>query len=115
MTTDATKLISDILKDCEPNETEKNRLNKIAFKIKDQISTFVLHNEKYSFVKEVVFGGSFPRGTWLKNETDVDIFMKFSTKIDLEGFENYGKEIGLQSLKDFSPYLRYADHPYVEA
>ena len=58
MANDVTKLISDILNDCEPSETEKNRLNKIAFKIKDQISTFVLNNEKYSFVKEVVFGGS---------------------------------------------------------
>jgi tRNA nucleotidyltransferase (CCA-adding enzyme) len=115
MTSDVTKLIADILNDCEPSETEKNRLNKIAFKIKDQISTFVLNNEKYSFVKEVVLGGSFAKGTWLKNETDVDIFMKFSTQLDLKDFENYGKEIGLQSLKDFSPYLRYADHPYVEA
>jgi tRNA nucleotidyltransferase (CCA-adding enzyme) len=115
MTNDVNKLISDILDDCEPSETEKNRLNKIAFKIKDQISTFVLNNEKYSFVKEVVFGGSFAKGTWLKNETDIDIFMKFSTQMDLKDFENYGKEIGLQSLKDFSPYLRYADHPYVEA
>jgi tRNA nucleotidyltransferase (CCA-adding enzyme) len=115
MTNDLNKLISDILDDCEPSETEKNRLNKIAFRIKDQISTFVLNHEKYSFVKEVVFGGSFAKGTWLKNETDIDIFMKFSTQMDLNDFENYGKEIGLQSLKDFSPYLRYADHPYVEA
>ena len=115
MPNDVNKLMADFLNDCEPSETEKNRLNKIAFKIKDQISTFVSNNEKYSFVKEVVFGGSFAKGTWLKNETDVDIFMKFSTHIDLEDFENYGKEIGLQSLKDFSPYLRYADHPYVEA
>ena len=115
MTNDVNKLISDILDDCEPSEAEKNRLNKIAFRIKDQISTFVLNHEKYSFVKEVVFGGSFAKGTWLKNETDIDIFMKFSTQMDLNDFENYGKEIGLQSLKDFSPYLRYADHPYVEA
>ena len=115
MTNDVNKLISDILDDCEPSDIEKNRLNKIAFRIKDQISTFVLNHEKYSFVKEVVFGGSFAKGTWLKNETDIDIFMKFSTQMDLNDFENYGKAIGLQSLKDFSPYLRYADHPYVEA
>ena len=46
---------------------------------------------------------------------DIDIFVKFNNQTSLEDFENYGKEIGLQSLKNFSPYLRYADHPYVEA
>lgn len=80
MPDDVNKLIASILDGCEPSEIEKNRLSKIAFKIKDQISAFILNNEKYSFVKEVVFGGSFAKGTWLKNETDVDIFMKFSTK-----------------------------------
>ena len=97
------------------HESETILLNNIAYKIKDQITNFVSNSDKNSFVTDVVFGGSFAKGTWLKNEADIDIFVKFDNQTSLKDFEKYGKEIGLKSLKDFSPYLRYADHPYVEA
>ena len=109
------KLIDKLLDECTPTESEILHLNNIANKVKDLIANFVLDNPDYPFVKDVVFGGSFAKGTWLKNEADVDIFVKFDDQMDVRDFENYGKRIGLQSLKDFSPYLRYADHPYVEA
>ncbi|MDQ6723822.1 MAG: CCA tRNA nucleotidyltransferase [Thermoproteota archaeon] len=112
---DIHKLNDKFLNNCIPTESDKIKLNNIAYGIKDRITNFVSSNDKYSFVSDVVFGGSFAKGTWLKNETDIDIFVKFNDQIDLKDFENYGKEIGLRSLNDFSPYLRYADHPYVEA
>ncbi|MEJ7641786.1 MAG: CCA tRNA nucleotidyltransferase, partial [Candidatus Nitrosocosmicus sp.] len=108
-------LIDEILDDCTPTDSEIIHLNNIANKVKDLITNFVSDRDNYGFVKDVVFGGSFAKGTWLKKETDIDIFVKFDSQTDIKDFENYGKEIGLQSLKDFSPYLRYADHPYVEA
>lgn len=109
------KLIDEILDDCTPTDSEKIHLNNVAKKVKDFITNFVSDGDNYGFVKDVVFGGSFAKGTWLKKETDIDIFVKFDSQMDVKDFENYGKEIGLKSLKDFSPYLRYADHPYVEA
>ena len=30
-------------------------------------------------------------------------------------FEKISKKIGLESLKKYSPYVRYSEHPYVEA
>src|SRR5919112_738985 len=115
MYNDIEKVINRFLDSCIPIGREINFLNKIAFTIKNQIKNFILNDKKYSFVTDVVFGGSFAKGTWLKNETDIDIFVKFDSQIDFVDFENYGKEIGLKSLRTFSPYLRYADHPYVEA
>jgi tRNA nucleotidyltransferase (CCA-adding enzyme) len=113
---DLHKLIDKVVNNCIPTESEKIHLNNIAYNIKERITNLISNNDKeYPFVTDVVFGGSFAKGTWLKNKTDIDIFVKFNNQIDLESFENYGKEIGLKSLKDFSPYLRFADHPYVEA
>ncbi len=109
------KLIDEIADDCIPTDSEKIHLNNVANKVKDLITNFVSDKDDYSFVKDVVFGGSFAKGTWLKKETDIDIFVKFDSQLDIRDFEKYGKEIGLRSLKGFSPYLRYADHPYVEA
>ncbi|HEX5519474.1 MAG TPA: CCA tRNA nucleotidyltransferase [Candidatus Nitrosocosmicus sp.] len=114
MNDDLVKLIDNVIDNCTPSKSEQLRLENIAISVKDQIENFISNN-KYSFVTDVVFGGSFAKGTWLKNETDIDIFVKFDSQIDFVDFENYGKEIGLKSLRTFSPYLRYADHPYVEA
>ncbi|MDQ3971146.1 MAG: nucleotidyltransferase domain-containing protein, partial [Thermoproteota archaeon] len=93
------KLIDEIADDCIPTDSEKIHLNNVANKVKDLITNFVSDKDGYSFVKDVVFGGSFAKGTWLKKETDIDIFVKFDSQMDIKDFENYGKEIGLQSLK----------------
>lgn len=109
------QLISDELIDCKPTYEEENALTTVANRIKKIIENYIYDKKLNSIVKDVVFGGSFAKGTWLKNETDIDIFIKFDQSVDLIDFENVGKNIGLESLKDFSPYLRYSNHPYVEA
>jgi tRNA nucleotidyltransferase (CCA-adding enzyme) len=45
----------------------------------------------------------------------VDIFIKFEKSTSEEKFENISKKIGFESLKKYSPYVRYSEHPYVEA
>jgi len=61
------------------------------------------------------FGGSFAKGTWLSKDADVDIFIKFKKNVSEEKFEKISKKIGFDSLKKYSPYVRYSQHPYVEA
>lgn len=59
--------------------------------------------------------GSFAKGTWLPDKADVDIFIKFQTSVSEKEFSDLGKEIGFAALRDFKPYIRYAQHPFVEA
>ena len=66
-------------------------------------------------VAGVVFGGSFAKGTWLRGDADVDIFIKIKQDVDEKSFEELGVEMGKKALKKYSPQLRYSDHPYVEA
>jgi len=61
------------------------------------------------------FGGSFAKGTWLSQDADVDIFIRFKKSTSEEKFEKISKKIGFESLKKYSPYVRYSEHPYVEA
>ena len=35
----------------------------------------------------VVYGGSFAKGTWLRGDADVDIFVKVRQSVDEERFE----------------------------
>ncbi|TVP40526.1 CCA tRNA nucleotidyltransferase [Candidatus Nitrosocosmicus arcticus] len=109
------KLIEGILKECTPTSEEEINLHAMANKVKNKLESCVSEYKLGSKIKEIVFGGSFAKGTWLKNEADIDIFIKFKNEVDYGHFEDYGKLIGMQALKEYSPYLRYADHPYVEA
>jgi tRNA nucleotidyltransferase (CCA-adding enzyme) len=70
---------------------------------------------KFPNVVGVEIGGSYAKGTWLQGEVDLDIFVKLKKDTDEKTFESVGKKIGFDALKKFKPYVRYSDHPYVEA
>lgn len=70
---------------------------------------------KYQQIVGVEFGGSYSKGTWLSDRADIDIFIKFEKSVSEEKFVELARKIGFSSLKRFNPYVRYSDHPYVEA
>ena len=110
MTAISNTIISKAMQLCQPSPSEIKKLTMVACKVKNLVT-------KYSSPKivEIVFGGSFAKGTWLKNDADIDIFVKLDASINNEEFEQLGKQIGLESLKMYKTRLRYSDHPYVEA
>ena len=55
------------------------------------------------------------KGTWLSKGADVDIFIKFKKSTSEKKFGEVSKKIGYTALKKFKPYVRYSEHPYVEA
>jgi tRNA nucleotidyltransferase (CCA-adding enzyme) len=107
---DYSSIIAQALDQCEPSLEDVKYLTKIAIETKALVSGY-----RSPKVVDVVLGGSFAKGTWLKDEVDIDIFVKIDDSVSDKEFEQLGKEIGLQSLKGYKTYLRYSDHPYVEA
>ena len=103
-------IISLALKECQPSAEDVEKLTKIAIETKSVVSCYISPK-----VVDVVFGGSFAKGTWLKDEVDIDIFIKIDNSVNDKEFGQLGEQVGLQSLKGYNPYLRYSDHPYVEA
>lgn len=95
---------------CKPSCVEANRLKKVAEKTLRLVKSY--NSPK---IVEIVFGGSFAKGTWLKGHADIDIFVKIAACTSLEEFEDLGKRIGLTSLRQYRPNIRYSSHPYVEA
>ncbi len=106
------QIISKVAKTVIPSqiiEKSKKGIAELAYKL--------VENEiaKYPEVMGLEFGGSFAKDTWLSKDADVDIFIKFKKSTSEEKFENISKKIGFESLKKYSPYVRYSEHPYVEA
>ena len=106
------ELISKIQKSVVPTKTiekSKSKIADLAFKLVENEIT------KYPEVLELEFGGSYAKGTWLSKDADIDIFVKFKKNTSEEKFEQISKKIGFDALKSYSPYVRYSEHPYVEA
>ncbi|MHA7646300.1 CCA tRNA nucleotidyltransferase [Nitrosopumilus sp. S4] len=106
------KIISKIEKLVVPStslEKDKQETAELAFNlVKNEI-------KKFSEVIGIEFGGSYAKGTWLKQDADVDIFVRFKKSVSDDKFEKISRKIGFESLKKYSPYVRYSEHPYVEA
>jgi tRNA nucleotidyltransferase (CCA-adding enzyme) len=95
---------------CEPTATEAKRITAVAQEAKRRVE-----EKAGAEVTDIVYGGSFAKGTWLRGDADVDIFVKVKTSVDEETFEKLGVELGMSALKKYRAHLRYSDHPYVEA
>lgn len=106
------QIISKIAKTTIPSNAIQKSKKKIADKVYKLVEKEI---QKYSEVVELEFGGSYAKDTWLSKNADIDIFIKFKKDISEEKLESISKKIGFESLKKYSPYVRYSQHPYVEA
>jgi tRNA nucleotidyltransferase (CCA-adding enzyme) len=106
------KVLEQARKISTPTEKEQEKIKKIS---EVALQLVKQQAEKFSEVTGVEIGGSYAKGTWLSGEVDLDIFVKLRKDIDEKTFESIGKTIGFNSLKKFKPYVRYSEHPYVEA
>ena len=95
-----------------PPKKLENDISKVAKFTFDLVRKEV---SKFPEIMEVEFGGSYAKGTWFTDKADVDIFIKFNKSTSEKKFTEIAKKIGFNSLKKYNPYVRYSDHPYVEA
>jgi tRNA nucleotidyltransferase (CCA-adding enzyme) len=110
------KMKSDVLKKAKeiaiPNYRQRKKVDKIAGQVFSLVND---EAEKQKSVVSVHFGGSYAKETWTSEKIDIDIFVKFKTATTEKNFEKIGRKIGFDALKKFKPYVRYSEHPFVEA
>ncbi len=92
-----------------PSSSKQNMLEKISKEIQNEIMNF-----QDKRILKVIVGGSFAKGTWLEDDTDIDFFVMIDPTVERKEFEELGKSVGFSALKKYAPYLRYSEHPYVE-
>jgi tRNA nucleotidyltransferase (CCA-adding enzyme) len=110
MTSIIRSVTSQALRYLQPSAIENEKLTRIAHKVME-----LVRNYPSPPITDVVSGGSFAKGTWIKGDADLDVFVKIDPSVDKVEFERLGMAIGLQSLKKYKTRLRYSEHPYVEA
>ncbi len=102
------KIKQKVLKEVEPSEKEKNELMELFKKIQDYVEG--------NFNLECRLMGSVAKNTFLKDNTDLDIFILFSKKTNREYLEKKGLEIGKAVFNHFKGIyeIDYAEHPYTK-
>ena len=83
-----------------------------AQQLYEKISGFIQRKEGL----ETHFAGSAGRGTCMKNDKDVDVFILFPEGTEREELEEKGLEIGEKVFKEFGGeyHVDYAEHPYTK-
>jgi len=102
-------VIQQAVESSAPSKSKQVKLEKISKEIQKEIANF-----KDNRISRVLVGGSFAKGTWLENDTDIDFFVMIEPSVERNEFEELGKAIGYHALRKYKPYLRYSEHPYVE-
>ena len=106
------KIARQVSKTAVPSKSQiksKDLIAKTAFKLVEE------ETKKFPEVLGIEYGGSYAKGTWLPKDADIDIFIKFKKSTSEEKFEKISRRVGFEALRKFSPYVRYSEHPYVEA
>lgn len=113
---DQSKVLKQILAEARrivaPSENEKAKLRTVTNKVLDLVRNAA---SKEGLDLTVQLGGSYAKDTWLPGANDIDVFLKFPPKVDRKRFEQLSIKIGLKSMRQYKPSLRYSEHPYVEA
>ncbi len=114
------------------SESEKKRLSSVIKRVLDDVkpSDKDIANAKFAINEmmgrlkrhspskvEIILAGSVARGTHIRGNSDIDIFLLFPRNLEGSYIEKKGLEIGknvVDSKKGESYIVKYAEHPYTK-
>lgn len=104
---DIDKIVVDVLKKIKPDEKEELHIKEFLRNLGRIAKT--ISGLDHAFV------GSTGKGTWLRNDHDIDLFILFPKDTSREDLESRGLEIGKKIAKQLKSrfQIKYAEHPYV--
>lgn len=112
LSTRTREIISKAISLAEPTSDQATKGDQITTRLLLKIRRLAHKHKRHP---KVFLGGSFAKGTWLRDSPEIDIFLLFPREIDAKELEREGLLLAKQSLLGQKPRLRFAQHPYVEA
>jgi tRNA nucleotidyltransferase (CCA-adding enzyme) len=97
-----------VLEKYYPEEEEKKEQGELF----NEISEYIREEEGLN----TFFAGSSGRGTFMKGDKDIDVFVLFPEDVEREELEQRGLEIGEKVFEEFDGEyeVEYAEHPYTK-
>jgi tRNA nucleotidyltransferase (CCA-adding enzyme) len=102
----------EILKKITPTQADRAKITALAKELQQK----VLHACKQQGVNATVrVEGSVAKDTWLREEPEIDIFMRLPTTIPRRDLGEISLKIARKATKGGRQVERFAEHPYLEA
>jgi len=102
-------VLKKVLKEVTPRKSDLRRLGGASEKIIKQVERSC---KKLGVKAKAVLVGSAARGTWLKDERDIDVFIMFPENLMREELEVQGMAVA-RDVAGKRGRERFAEHPYV--
>jgi tRNA nucleotidyltransferase (CCA-adding enzyme) len=98
-----------VLDRIRPTDGERRRLSEVSKEIIKKIEERAGRMDKRIYARLL---GSTSRGTWLRTEKDMDVFVFFPVGYSKKALEKVVTDIGMEILTN--PEKRFAEHPYIK-
>lgn len=101
-----------VLNEIKPTKEESEIVHKIATEAINCINNIA---KRENINIETLLVGSIAKGTWLSGSSDIDIFINFPLKTDLDYLKEKGLFLGYECSKEMNGIAEehYASHPYL--
>ena len=107
------ELLNSVLREIKPNPEDELKVEELSEKITDALKS---ETRALGLNVEVEIYGSVAKGTWLKGDVDLDVFLIADVDVPREKLIHGGLESAKKVFRSLGGRWieRYADHPYVE-
>jgi tRNA nucleotidyltransferase (CCA-adding enzyme) len=112
MQEETSKVYSEILEEITPTKEDRIRIEALAKELEQKVASACTKHDVKAIVR---VEGSVAKDTWLREEPDVDIFMRLPASIPRRALGKISLEIARDATEGSKQVERFAEHPYLEA
>jgi tRNA nucleotidyltransferase (CCA-adding enzyme) len=105
------EVLFNVSKRITPTLEERTHIISLAEKLKKRVKKVT---EEMEIGAEVRIEGSVAKETWLREEPDIDLFMRIPTTFSKEALGTICLEAAKHATKEYKQIERFAEHPYLE-
>ncbi|WP_292460319.1 CCA tRNA nucleotidyltransferase [Methanothermococcus sp.] len=111
------EILDELLNDIAPSKEEEMELKEFSEKIITELYAEIDSKKLRSLIEDIIQVGSTDRNTNLKNDYDIDIFIRFKKDVKKEMLKETVLKIGKKVIEklDGKCWIEYAEHPYLSA
>ena len=106
------KVYEEILEKITPTREDRAKITALAKELEQKVA---LACEEHGVKATVRVEGSVAKDTWLREEPEIDIFMRLPTTIPRKSLGEISLEIARKATEGSKQVERFAEHPYLEA
>ena len=105
------ELTKQVLKKITPTRQDRSKVEAITRELELKVT---LACKQEGIVAVVRVEGSVAKDTWLKENPDIDIFMRLPTSIPRENLGEVALRIAKNAAGSYEKIERFAEHPYLQ-